>query len=209
MASTFAPCSVDGCNRNAHREKQGRSGMCRVHYRRLRLYGDPMAGRTPDGEPMTWLMLHKDYVGDECLRWPYNTNQHGQGLVRYGDTTMQASRMMCILAHGDPSSQTLEAAHSCGNGHEACCNPRHLRWATKKENAADRVLHGTESRGENNGHSILTEEDVHEIRRMRGLATFRELAKNFGVHPSCINDIMNGRTWTWLATPGTPFTARP
>ncbi|TCU34166.1 hypothetical protein [Rhizobium azibense] len=201
MATRFKACSIDGCNRNAHRDKQGRNGMCKAHYRRLRIYGDPLVGRTMDGEPMEWLLRHRDFQGDECLPWPYNKNEHGQGQLRQGDGNIPASRMMCILAHGDPPSHVFEAAHSCGNGHLACCNQNHLRWATKKENAADRTLHGTQGRGSKNGHSILTDDDVHEIRRLRGFATFKQLAERFHVHPSCINDIMNGRTWAWLVTP--------
>ena len=206
MAARFKACLVDGCNSNAHHDAQGRRGYCRKHHRRLRLYGDPLGGRTPDGEPMAWLLRHKEYQGDDCLKWPYNTDKRGQGRIRNRDSSTSASRMMCIIAHGEPPSYTLEAAHSCGNGHLGCCNPRHLRWATTKENADDRTIHGTQMRGSLNGHSLLTEDDVHDIRRMKGFATLRQLAESFGVHPSCINDIMNGRTWAWLETPGTEFT---
>jgi hypothetical protein len=55
----------------------------------------------------------------------------------------RATRVMCKLAHGPAPTPKHHAAHSCGKGHEACINPKHLRWATPRENAADAKLHGT------------------------------------------------------------------
>src|SRR3546814_15498376 len=69
---------------------------------------------------------------------------------------------MCVLAHGEPVGDRDQAAHKCGR--PKCVNPRHLRWATHRENMADKAIHGTETIDERNGKTTLTEEDVRAIR---------------------------------------------
>jgi len=88
-----------------------------------------------------------------------------------------------------------DAAHSCGE--RMCINPRHLRWATRKENEADKVAHGRDIRGERSGTARLTRQQVDDIRRRydRGGITQRHLATFYGVHIMTINDIIQRRTW--------------
>lgn len=198
MASQFKSCEIDECNRNAHKSGGGCRGFCRVHYRRLLRHGDPTLGRTPDGAPRQWLLAHTQHSGDDCLIWPFHRSDQGYGQIREGNRQLPAHRVMCTLVNGPPPTEFHEAAHNCGNGHEGCCHPKHLRWATGAENQADRLIHGTDSRGTKNYHSVLCEADVLEIRRLEGVFSHQELAGQYNVHKSSINDILNGRTWTWL-----------
>lgn len=105
---------------------------------------------------------------------------------------------MCEKAHGEPTSPELDAAHSCGV--RLCINPRHLRWATRAENMADAIEHGTTTRGERHGAHKLEEVDVREILDLlsRG-ETHESIAVKYGVSRNAITGIANQRNWSWLS----------
>jgi hypothetical protein len=104
-------------------------------------------------------VTHVSYQGEDCLTWPFS--RFGYGTI-YGHK--HAHRVMCELAYGPAPSPRHQVAHSCGKGHEGCVNPRHLRWATPKENSADMVLHGTALRGERAINVKLTTPEVHAVK---------------------------------------------
>jgi len=60
------------------------------------------------------------------------------------------------------------------------------------------VLHGTALRGAAVASTKLTEDEVHEIRALRGIVSQRDLAKQFGVSNSQICRIQAGTRWTHL-----------
>lgn len=111
---------------------------------------------------------------------------------------MTASRVMCMASHGEPPSDTHEAAHSCGNGNKGCVNPKHLYWATPTENQTDRVLHGTSNRGSAQWNSKLKIEDVLHIRELLLTTSQKEIATLYGVSQSAINNIKTRKSWAWL-----------
>jgi hypothetical protein len=77
-----------------------------------------------------------------------------------------------------------------------------LKWGTPKENADDRRLHGTESRGSKKHNAKLTEEDIPKIRASRaaGIA-IREIARQRGVHYTTIAQIFSKRkAWKHVLT---------
>lgn len=146
--------------------------------------------------PRSWLEGKRFHDSDECLNWPFAKSAHGYGIMKIrGVRAMTASRVMCALAHGNPPSEAHDAAHSCGN--RLCVNPRHLRWATAKENAADMVLHGTDPSGEKNYAAKLSLDDVRKIRdrHSRGGESFSALGKAFGVSGSNVAQICREATW--------------
>lgn len=71
-----------------------------------------------------------------------------------------------------------------------------LSWATRKTNANDCIEHGTLSSGERHGMSRLTWQDVGAIRAIQGQRA--ETAKRFGVSPSYIDKIRDGKAWRSL-----------
>jgi hypothetical protein len=53
-------------------------------------------------------------------------------------------------------------------------------------------------KGEKNGRSKLTENQVVEIRAMGGVASARKIAAFFGVNHWTVADIIKRRTWRYL-----------
>lgn len=129
-------CLVDGCQ-NFRLAR----GFCRSHYEKNRTYGDPLGGRPKIPKTIQWLYDNAHYAGDDCLTWPFCKNQYGYAIVGRNRRPRIASRFMCEIVNGPAPSKKYQAAHLCGNGHRACCNPRHLKWATPKENISHKSLH--------------------------------------------------------------------
>lgn len=148
---TVLRCSVDGCAR-----KYTSAGYCDMHRSRFRRHGDPLLTKTaPEGDGLALLQSLVGHDGDECITWPFSTNPQGYGQTYYCGEVMGAHRVMCILEHGAPPTPEHQAAHWCGRGRDGCINPKHLRWATAKENIADKFnLHGWRLVHDQNGRLI-------------------------------------------------------
>lgn len=194
MAATGI-CAVQNCGKK--REKRD---WCGAHYRRWRLYGDPLALRGhPNGTCLRWLKDHLEHVGDECLIWPFSRKiDSGYAQMTHKGRNVGAHRVMCELRHGPPPIESPEAAHSCGRGHDGCVHPGHLRWSTRSENMLDKREHGTVNLGEKTSCVVLTADQVQQIVALSPAVSERSLASRFGVHRSTINCILTGRSWGWL-----------
>lgn len=108
--------------------------------------------------------------------------------------TVRLNRLVCLVFLGDPPSPKHHAAHR--NGDKSDNSLGNLRWATKAENEADKVIHGTDNRGSKHPLAKLTEADVRLIRSVppkRGIGV--QLAAQFGVHRNTINQIRRGERW--------------
>jgi len=116
------------------------------------------------------------------------------------------NRLVCEAFHGAPPTSRHQAAH--GNGNNQNNHQRNLRWATRAENYADSIRHGTSKRGEGNSSNRLTEAQVREIRaRVMELPTssgrrcrikkgaLDPVAAKYGVSAHCIRSIVGYRTW--------------
>lgn len=69
-----------------------------------------------------------------------------------------------------------------------------LTWGTNKENAQDRVSHGTQSRGEKHGLAKLTWSAVGEIRASTK-ETVSALARRHGVSRRLIRLVLDRKIW--------------
>lgn len=187
-------CTIDGCDKPVRAR-----GWCFPHWKRWRRYGDPLGGRIPHGETERYFReVVLPYDGDDCLIWPYSKNNGGYGHMQLAGHPTVVSRAVCEEVFGPAPSDIHEAAHSCGKGHLGCVSKKHLSWKTPVENQADKVLHGTDNRGERHPHVKLTQSDVIEIRSARGLVFQRDLAKRYGVTQGTISAIQSGARWGWL-----------
>jgi len=170
-------CKTEGCIRFAKYNWGGFCDKCREnqHFKAVR-----------------FLDKAKEFDGDDCLEWPHSKDRAGYGAIGIefeGKRYTRAPRLLCVMVNGAPESDKIDTAHSCGN--PGCVNPKHLRWATPKENMADKVIHGT------NGQK-LTNDDVRRIRAMRGRKSGKQIAKEMGVTEANISRIFSGKIWSNL-----------
>ena len=122
------------------------------------------------------------------------------GLQRHNlPRTWVTIHRLVLFAFRGPPAVSMEARHL--NGKRDDCFLSNLRWGTKKENMADKRLHGTIARfpGERNANSKLTENDIRKIRVMaQSGTTQRAIAKQFNVSFQHISDVVNKKRWEHL-----------
>lgn len=194
MSTNNRSCSVPSCGRNAICR-----GLCNAHYMRWRRHGDPLAGRVEEGKPAAFLRsVIAAPPTNECIIWPYSKSE-GRGQIFWEGNLQLAHRVVCELAHGEPPFDEAHAAHSCGKGHLGCINPEHLRWATCEQNAADRLIHGTDNQGSKNHRAKLNEKDVGEIKKLIAAGkSLASIARDFAVCPATVGHIKSGSSWGHL-----------
>lgn len=115
---------------------------------------------------------------------------------RVGRLTRTVHPLICEAFHGPKPTPKHHAAHWDGNPRNN--NADNLRWATAKENIADKIRHGrvTRTSGETNGMSRLTAAAVADI-RLRAAAGVPQpvLAAEYGVKQPTISNIVTRKTW--------------
>lgn len=126
----------------------------------------------------------------DCWVWTASLTHNG-----YGQTTSplgaRAHRVSYQL-HVGPIPEGMCVLHRCDN--RACVNPDHLFLGTHADNMADMLAKGRDKRvGNQNARSVLTEEQVLDIRADTG--TQRGIADKYGVGKSTIANILQRHTW--------------
>lgn len=181
-------CSVEGC--------EGRPkarGFCNKHWYRWYRHGHPESGQIYKGDAKAFVLkVAADLTVKECIFWPYSRGANGYAKFQSASGTL-AHRYVCELAHGKPADKMM-AAHSCGNGHLGCVNPRHLRWATRSENVLDAAEHGTLPQGDSHRWTKIPDSEIPAILALRGVESQASIAKRYGVSPTCIQNIQSGKS---------------
>lgn len=107
---------------------------------------------------------------------------------------------LVTLAFLGPCPLGMEVRHLDGNpSNNTLVN---LAYGTPKENNADKVRHGTQTRGEQHSSAKLTDAEVLEIRE-RAVAgeTVASIAGRFNVRPRTVGAIVQGAIWKHLPNP--------
>jgi len=128
---------------------------------------------------------------NECWEWlAYKDGYSGYGQFGIHGRKWQAHRVAWILTYG-PIPEGLHCCHHCDN--PGCVNPYHLFLGTNRDNHLDAVRKGRLA-------TKLTEEDVHEIRKLyaEGERTQQEIADGFDISNVTVSDITRGKTWSWV-----------
>ena len=206
MTTQLEPCAVAGCN-----IKRLHAGMCQNHYRQWIHLVTPLSELLPDLDlkprrkksksQKEFQRLLKTPSGTKgCIQWKFSRDNKGYAKrsSREHETNI-VHRQLAMDLIGDPPQDKPHAMHTCGNGHLGCVNPHHIKWGSAKDNAADKIRHGTTNRGARHYRSELSESDVLEI--FSSKATRRELADKFGISYKGIYSIQTGHSWSWLTSP--------
>lgn len=116
-------------------------------------------------------------------------------LQRNGLKITNCVHVLVAAAFLGPRPDGLDVCHNDGN--QKNNRASNLRYDTVSGNMADRVLHGTDTRGEKSPNAKLSTEDVLTIRRLHedGDYNQRELARKFGVDFRTINQIVHRKRW--------------
>ncbi|HEY2393878.1 MAG TPA: HNH endonuclease [Candidatus Angelobacter sp.] len=129
-----------------------------------------------------------------CWMWRGLVRPDGYGATRFEGKEYGAHRVAWRLFRGEIGAGMV-VCHRCDV--RACVNPEHLFLGTAADNAQDMAQKGRCPRGERHGSAKLTAEQVSKIKAM--LAEDRlymsEIAREFGVSPTTIGAIKEGKTW--------------
>ncbi len=149
--------------------------------------------KPPNGTVQRWiadLLLAPEQEG--CVPWPFSSRAGDYGQAYYEGRLYGAHRLVLSLVTGEWPDRRTQAAHSCGR--RDCVNPKHLRWATPKENSADRLEHGTLG-------NKLTPDQVREIRALAASApgmSQAAIGKLYGVGDVTVSYIIRRLRWNNL-----------
>lgn len=139
---------------------------------------------------------------DACWPWVGFIRETGYGVCCFRAVEYKAHRVAFFLGGGGRLGTDLLVLHSCDN--RRCCNPRHLRQGTPKQNSQDSLRRGRNARlrGECNGKAKLTRRQVNSIRKMlRDVAAGRlkmyqyQIAERHGVSAATVSYLKNGGRW--------------
>lgn len=147
-----------------------------------------MKGRQPtELMRVTEFWMSVDRQGeDECWPWTEYVNEDGYGSFYFEGRMVGAHELAITFTTGEKRLPELDTCHSCGN--RICCNPKHLRFDTRLSNVADTVRMGLHT------NKRITDEQVRTIRlRHAAGASQRELAQQFEVSASLVNNLITGR----------------
>lgn len=135
---------------------------------------------------------------DDCWVWTGATRAGRYGNIRVGGKygSMLASHRIQLIwcGHNIDGKVTL---HSCDNG--LCVNPNHLRPGSQLENNQDMMQKNRfiASKAENNGNSILTNEQVIEIKnKLSQHKSVKEISIEMNINYQLIWRIASGKSYS-------------
>lgn len=122
-----------------------------------------------------------------CHEWQKGRTSNGYGITSYLGKHVRAHILACEIKYERHKLHNEVTRHLCHN--KLCCNPNHLKFGTRSENAIDYVKNGSKN-------SIINEDIVRYIRRSTD--SNKVLSKKFGVIRDQINKIRRGKAWAWV-----------
>ena len=111
-----------------------------------------------------------------------------------GEVTRYCHRLVLEVFVGPPGPGQ-EAAHN--NGVRTDNRLENLRWASRRENHADKLKHGTDNRGDKHPMRKLDSKRVQIARLMlRDGFTQKAVARIFRVSPAAVSNIALRKSWS-------------
>lgn len=131
-----------------------------------------------------------------CWEWQGSISSNGYGVITVDGVARPTHVLSYELTNGEIPNG-LFVLHKCNV--RLCINPDHLYIGTHNDNMDD-MSNSNVLKGERNANSVLSENDVREIRKLISsrMVTYANIAQQYGVKRQTIKDIALGRTWSWL-----------
>lgn len=145
-----------------------------------------------------WSLVRKT---ESCWIWTGpKTCGYGIFYLNQKCEKVRAHRFSFLLSRGYLThSNKLIVLHKCPEKHRKdCVNPNHLKEGDCAENNFDAIKMGKKIlRGSEVGFSILTEQDVEDMRNIyrNFKISYPKLGKCFGVGKATVKNIMNRKSW--------------
>jgi|TARA_B110000908_G_C9915163_1_gene297121 hypothetical protein len=136
----------------------------------------------------------------DCLEWTKCISHYG-----YGQTGIRDNKDEYKRVYTHRLALTLEGydvedwyvLHSCDN--RKCCNPKHLRLGTHKDNMQDALDRNRTTKGIRNASSKLTDIEVLDIRRRhRNGEMQKDIAIDYNITQCTISSVVNRKTWSHI-----------
>ena len=161
-------CKVEGCEGEVRA-----NGMCIKHY--MRVYRRGLVGKKGTKAKAMENFIHSivsDYFmgtlpRDKCRTWKFYQNYWG----RINGTSIKANSYIARMTIFKPEEKMMRVNMLCGT--DNCINPHHMQWIKF------------------NSRQKLTEFELKAIKISSGKVS--EIAKKYGVSPSVISRIRNGK----------------
>lgn len=135
---------------------------------------------------------------DDCWEWMAGSTSRGYGVFDIGKSKYYAHRVSYAITNDELGE--LCVCHTCDN--PGCVNFDHLWLGTHQENVIDKVEKDRQHKGEVTPWSILTEEQVTQIRISNEPDSI--LAIKFGVARTTISSVRILKSWKHI--PGKKYT---
>jgi uncharacterized UBP type Zn finger protein len=130
-----------------------------------------------------------------CYEWIAYKHPKGYGKIQNKNGSRVAHRIAYELYYG-PFNKNNLICHKCDN--PGCVRPEHLFMGTAQDNNKDRDNKGRQAKGESQGFSKLTSENVRKIIELvkLGEKSNADIARMFNVNRSLISNILSGLIWS-------------
>ena len=153
-----------------------------------------------DKEISRFMSYQKKGTAGECIEWTAGTTGgYGYMYLSHFGTMVRCNRIGYAIEHGE-TPENMIVMHTCDN--PSCVNPKHLVIGTSSDNTKDCFRKGRHKtfrtkRGEGHYKAKLTNEKVRDIVRRYAYdnETIVSLAKEYGVSPQTITQVVSLRTW--------------
>ena len=148
---------------------------------------------TDDAIARFWAKVSKT---DTCWLWTAAKRHFGYGQMTIGGRPWPAHRISWWIHFGE-IPKNMCVCHSCDV--TACVNPKHLFLGTQQQNIAD--MHSKRRGGMTPGfssHNALSLDEYRAIKASIGSASYRSIAKLFGVSHTLVRRIASGDHWLKL-----------
>lgn len=117
-------------------------------------------------------------------------------LSKNGDCKKFYLHRLVAIQFIENSTNLPQVNHKDGN--KLNNNINNLEWCTKQENQSHAVRTGLMQRGQDRPSAKLTEAEVLEIYKLKGILKAQDIANKYNVSKNTINCILRGSKWKYL-----------